>query len=200
MPTSAGTGSEVTPFAVITDETTGVKYPLADYELLPNMAIVDAELDDERAQGADGHPGIDALTHALEAYASVMATDYTDELAMEAAKMVFKICRAAITTAPRIPRPVNKCPMRRPWPAWRSQTRSSASATRWRTSSAYSIVPHGLANAMLICEVIRFNAADFPPKKGTFPQYKYPHTKARYAKVAITSAWKGATTLNGLRI
>ena len=185
VPTSAGTGSEVTPFAVITDETTGVKYPLADYELLPNMAIVDADLMMSAPKGLTSASGIDALTHALEAYASIMATDFTDGLALKATKLVFDYLPACYDNC------MNE-------PVAREKMGNAATIAGMAFANAFLGVchsmahklgafhhlPHGVANALLIEEVIRFNSEEVPPKMGTFPQYAYPHTKARYAEVA----------------
>ena len=185
IPTSSGTGSEVTPFAVITDDRTGTKYPLADYELLPNMAIIDADNMMNQPKGLTSASGVDALTHALEAYASIMATDYTDGLALKAMKGVFDY----------LPRAYEKGandPVAREKMADASCMAGMAFANAFlgvchsmaHKLGAYHHLPHGVANALLICEVLRFNAVEVPPKMGTFSQYQYPHTLARYAECA----------------
>ena len=185
VPTSAGTGSEVTPFAVITDETTGIKYPLADYELLPKMAIIDADFMMNMPKGLTSASGIDALTHALEAYASVMATPYTDGQALVAAKTIFEYLPRAYENGA-------KDPVAREKMADASTMAGIAFANAFlgvchsmaHKLGAFHHLPHGVANALMICEVIRFNSAEVPTKMGTFPQYAYPHTKRRYAEVA----------------
>lgn len=192
VPTSAGTGSEVTPFAVITDETTGVKYPLADYELMPNMAIVDADMMMNAPKGLTSASGIDAVTHALEAYASVMATDYTDGIALRALKMIFEYLPRAYDNGPNDP-------------VAREKMGNAATMAGMAFANAFLGVchsmahklgafhhlPHGIANALLIDEVIRFNSAEAPTKMGTFSQYDHPHTLARYAEVADYLGIKG---------
>lgn len=185
VPTSAGTGSEVTPFAVITDEKTGVKYPLADYELLPNMAIVDTDFHMSAPRGLTAASGIDAVTHALEAYASVMATDYTDGLALRALKVIFEY----------LPRAYDNGQVD---VEAREKTANAATMAGMAFANAFLGVchsmahklgafhhlPHGIANALMIEEVLRFNASEAPVKMGTFSQYDHPHTLARYAEVA----------------
>lgn len=183
--TSAGTGSEVTPFAVITDEKTGVKYPLADYELLPNMAIVDADFHMTAPKGLTAASGIDAVTHALEAYASMMATDYTDGLALRALKMIFEYLPRAYDNGLNDPEAREKM-------ANAATMAGMAFANAFlgvchsmaHKLGAFHHLPHGVANALMIDEVLRFNAAEVPAKMGTFPQYDHPHTLARYAEVA----------------
>ncbi len=185
IPTSSGTGSEVTPFAVITDESTGVKYPLADYELLPKMAIVDADNMMTQPKGLTSASGIDALTHALEAYASIMATDYTDGLALKAMKNVFEYLPSAYENGANDPIAREKM-------ADASTMAGMAFANAFlgvchsmaHKLGAYHHLPHGVANALLITEIMRFNAAEVPTKMGTFPQYEYPHCLARYAECA----------------
>ena len=185
VPTSAGTGSEVTPFAVITDESTGVKYPLADYELLPNMAIIDTDMHMTAPKGLTSASGIDAVTHALEAYASVMATDYTDGLALRSLKMIFDYLPRAYDNGPNDPVAREKM-------ANAATMAGMAFANAFlgvchsmaHKLGAFHHLPHGIANALLICEVMRFNAAEVPTKMGTFSQYDHPHTLARYAEVA----------------
>ena len=185
VPTSAGTGSEVTPFAVITDEKTSVKYPLADYELLPNMAIVDADFHMTAPKGLTAASGIDAVTHALEAYASMMATDYTDGLALQALKVIF-------TYLPRAYENGQNDPEAREKMANAATMAGMAFANAFlgvchsmaHKLGAFHHLPHGVANALMIDEVLRFNAAETPAKMGTFPQYDHPHTLERYAQVA----------------
>ncbi|MCI8590992.1 MAG: bifunctional acetaldehyde-CoA/alcohol dehydrogenase [Lachnospiraceae bacterium] len=185
IPTSSGTGSEVTPFAVITDDRTGTKYPLADYELLPNMAIIDADNMMEQPKGLTSASGVDALTHALEAYASIMATDYTDGLALKAMKSVFEYLPRAYENGANDPTAREKM-------ADASCLAGMAFANAFlgvchsmaHKLGAYHHLPHGVANALLICEVLRFNAVEVPPKMGTFSQYRYPHTLSRYAECA----------------
>ena len=192
VPTSAGTGSEVTPFAVITDERTGVKYPLADYELMPNMAIVDADMMMNAPKGLTSASGIDAVTHSLEAYASMMATDYTDGLALRSLKMVFEYLPRAYDNGPNDPVAREKM-------ANAATMAGMAFANAFlgvchsmaHKLGAFHHLPHGVANALMIDEVLRFNAVEVPAKMGTFPQYGYPHTLARYAEVADYLGIKG---------
>ena len=194
VPTSAGTGSEVTPFAVITDESTGVKYPLADYELMPNMAIVDADMMMDAPKGLTAASGIDAVTHALEAYASMMATDYTDGLALQALKVIFQYLPRAYADGPHDPVAREKM-------ANAATMAGMAFANAFlgvchsmaHKLGAFHHLPHGVANALMIDEVLRFNAAEAPAKMGTFPQYDHPHTLARYAEVADALGIAGAT-------
>ena len=183
IPTSSGTGSEVTPFAVITDENTGIKYPLADYELLPNMAIIDADNMMNQPKGLTSASGIDALTHALEAYASIMATDYTDGLALKAMKSIFNFLPRAYENGANDPEAREKM-------ADASTLAGMAFANAFlgvchsmaHKLGAYHHLPHGIANALLINLVMKFNACPVPTKMGTFSQYKYPHTLERYAE------------------
>jgi acetaldehyde dehydrogenase/alcohol dehydrogenase len=185
IPTSAGTGSEVTPFAVITDEKSGMKYPLADYELLPDMAIVDADLMMNAPKGLTSASGIDAMTHALEAYVSVMATDYTDGLALQALKTIFAYLPAAYNNGPQDPLAREKM-------ANAATIAGMAFANAFlgvchsmaHKLGAFHHLPHGIANALMIDEVMRFNAAEVPTKMGTFSQYDHPHTLARYEEIA----------------
>ena len=185
IPTSAGTGSEVTPFAVITDERTGVKYPLADYELLPKMAIIDADFHMTAPRGLTAASGIDAVTHALEAYASMMATDFTDGLALKALKVIFEYLPRAYDNGPNDPEAREKM-------ANAATMAGMAFANAFlgvchsmaHKLGAFHHLPHGVANALMIEQVLRFNAAEAPAKMGTFPQYDHPHTLARYAEVA----------------
>ncbi|MDR1092608.1 MAG: bifunctional acetaldehyde-CoA/alcohol dehydrogenase [Clostridiales bacterium] len=194
VPTTAGTGSEVTPFAVITDEKTGVKYPLADYELLPDMAVVDADLMMDAPKGLTAASGVDAVTHALEAYASMLATDFTDGLGLRSLKLMFEYLPRAYDGGANDP-------------VAREKTAHAATMAGMAFANAFLGVchsmahklgaffhlPHGVANALLIEEVLRFNAEPAPPKMGTFPQYAYPHTLARYAEVADSLGLGGRT-------
>ena len=185
VPTSSGTGSEVTPFAVITDENTGIKYPLADYELLPKMAIVDADMCMDQPKGLTAASGIDALTHALEAYASVMATEFTDGLALKAMKNIFDYLPAAFENG-------SHDAVAREKMATASTMAGMAFANAFlgvchsmaHKLGAFYHLPHGVANALLITDIMRFNASEVPSKMGTFPQYSYPHCKARYIECA----------------
>ena len=184
IPTSSGTGSEVTSFAVITDQNTGVKYPLADYQLMPNMSIVDADNMMSQPKGLTSASGIDVMTHALEAYASVMASDYTDGLALKAMKNVFEYLPTAYNDGTNVEA---RCKM-----ADASCMAGMAFNNAFlgvchsmaHKLGAYHHIPHGVANALLITLVMEFNASEVPTKMGTFPQYQYPHTLARYAECA----------------
>ncbi len=202
IPTSAGTGSEVTPFAVITDENTGVKYPLADYELLPNMAIIDTDFHMSAPKGLTAASGIDAVTHALEAYAAMLATDYTDGLALRSLKMIFEYLPRAYDNGQSDVEAREKM-------ANAATMAGMAFANAFlgichsmaHKLGAFHHLPHGVANALMIEEVIRFNAAEAPAKMGTFSQYDHPHTLARYAEVADYLGIKGnsdAEKLEGL--
>ena len=192
VPTTAGTGSEVTPFAVITDENTGVKYPLADYELMPDMAIVDADMMMNAPKGLTAASGIDAVTHDLEAIASMMATDYTDGLALKSLKTIFEFLPRAYDNGPNDPVAREKM-------ANAATMAGMAFANAFlgvchsmaHKLGAFHHLPHGVANALMIDEVLRFNAAEVPVKMGTFPQYDHPHTLARYAEVADYLGIKG---------
>lgn len=185
VPTSAGTGSEVTPFAVITDEKTGVKYPLADYELLPNMAIIDADFHMTAPKSLTAASGIDAVSHDLEAYAAMLATDYTDGLALRSLKMIFEYLPRAYDDGANDPEAREKM-------ANAATMAGMAFANAFlgvchsmaHKLGAFHHLPHGVANALMLEEVMRFNASEKPAKMGTFPQYGYPHTLARYAEVA----------------
>jgi len=194
VPTSAGTGSEVTPFAVITDEKSGVKYPLADYELMPNMAIVDADLMMNAPKGLTSASGIDAVTHAMEAYVSMLATDYTDGLALRSLKMVFEYLPRAYDNGPNDPVAREKM-------ANAATMAGMAFANAFlgvchsmaHKLGAFHHLPHGVANALMINEVIKFNASEAPEKMGTFSQYDHPHTLERYAEIADYLGVKGST-------
>lgn len=185
IPTSAGTGSEVTPFAVITDESTGIKYPLADYELLPNMAIIDTDFHMSAPKGLTAASGIDAVTHALEAYASMLATDYTDGLALKALKTIFEYLPRAYengqTDVEAREKMANAATMA--GMAFANAFLGVCHSMAHKLG-AFHHLPHGIANALMIEEVLRFNASDAPAKMGTFSQYDHPHTLARYAEVA----------------
>ncbi len=184
IPTSAGTGSEVTPFAVITDEETGIKYPLADYELLPKMAIVDADFQMTAPKGLTSASGIDAVSHALEAYASMMATDYTDGLALQALKIIFKYLPVAYADGTNVEA--------REKMANAATLAGMAFANAFlgvchsmaHKLGAYHHIAHGVANALMLEEVIRFNSKEAPVKMGTFPQYDHPKTLRRYAEIS----------------
>ena len=194
IPTTAGTGSEVTPFAVITDEVTGSKYPLADYELMPDIAIVDADLMMSIPKGLTSCSGIDAMSHSLEAIASVMATDFTNGIAKEAIKLIFDYLPSAYEKGAHDAIAREKM-------ANASTMAGMAFANAFlgvchsmaHKLGAYWHIPHGMANSLMLEEVIRFNSADKPTKMGTFPQYAYPQCKARYADVAQYCGLKGKT-------
>ncbi len=192
IPTSAGTGSEVTPFAVITDEKTGIKYPLADYELMPNMAIVDTDLHMSAPKGLTAASGIDAVTHALEAYAAMLATDYTDGLALRSLKMVFEYLPRAYdngqTDVEAREKMANAATMA--GMAFANAFLGVCHSMAHKLG-AFHHLPHGVANALMIDEVLRFNASEAPVKMGTFSQYDHPHTLARYAEVADYLGIKG---------
>ena len=185
VPTSAGTGSEVTPFAVITDGDTGVKYPLADYELLPNMAIIDTDFHMSAPRGLTAASGIDAVTHAVEAYAAMLATDYTDGLALQALKNIFKYLPRAYengqTDVEAREKMANAATMA--GMAFANAFLGVCHSMAHKLG-AFHHLPHGVANALMIEEVLRFNAAEAPAKMGTFSQYDHPHTLARYAEIA----------------
>ena len=199
IPTSAGTGSEVTPFAVITDEKTGVKYPLADYELMPDMAIVDADFHMTAPKGLTSASGIDAVTHSLEAIASMMATDYTDGLALRSLKMVFEYLPRAYDNG-------QNDPVAREKMANAATMAGMAFANAFlgvchsmaHKLGAFYHIPHGIANALMIDEVLRFNADPTPRKMGTFSQYDHPHTLEKYAEVADYLGVKGKTDADKL--
>ena len=194
IPTSAGTGSEVTPFAVITDEKTGVKYPLADYELLPNMAIIDTDFHMSAPKGLTAASGIDAVTHAVEAYAAMLATDYTDGLSLQALKNIFEYLPRAYDNG-------QTDVLAREKMANAATMAGMAFANAFlgvchsmaHKLGAFHHLPHGVANALMIEEVIRFNASEAPAKMGTFSQYDHPHTLARYAEIADALGLGGKT-------
>ena len=193
VPTSSGTGSEVTPFAIITDKTTGIKWPLADYELMPNMAIVDTDNMMSAPKGLTCASGIDVMTHALEAYASVMASDYTDGLALQAIKLVFEYLPRAYKDGSDVEARAHM--------ANASCMAGMAFANAFlgvnhslaHKLGAFHHLPHGIANAVVLLHVLRYNSAEVPTKMGTFPQYQYPHTLARYAEVGRYVGLTGET-------
>lgn len=194
VPTSAGTGSEVTPFAVITDEKTGVKYPLADYQLMPNMAVIDTDFHMSAPKGLTAASGIDAVTHALEAYASVMATDYTDGLALQALKVIFEYLPRAydngttdIKAREKMANAATMAGM-----AFANAFLGVCHSMAHKLGAFYHL-PHGVANALMIEQVLRFNACEAPIKMGTFSQYDHPHTLERYAEVADALGLGGDT-------
>jgi len=192
IPTSSGTGSEVTPFAIITDAESGVKWPLADYTLLPNMAIVDTDNMMTQPKGLTSASGVDVLTHALEAYVSIMASDYTDSLALKAGKLVFQYLARAYDN----PNDVEA----RDHMANASCLAGMAFANAFlgvnhsmaHKLGAFHHIPHGWANAVILTRVMRYNSAEVPTKMGTFPQYEYPHAKARYAEFGRACGFTGA--------
>ncbi len=194
IPTSSGTGSEVTPFAIITDADTGVKWPIADYELMPNMAIVDVDNAMTAPKGLTSASGIDVMTHAIEAYVSVMATDFTDGLAMKAAKLVFENLPEAYEKGADAPKAREKMHNA-------STLAGMAFANAFlglnhsmaHKLGAFHHLPHGVANALILTDVMRYNAAEAPVRMGTFPQYEYPHALARYAELGRYCGCKGDT-------
>lgn len=191
IPTSSGTGSEVTPFAIITDEETGTKYPLADYELLPNMAIIDTDNMMSQPKGLTSASGIDVLTHAIEAYVSIMATEFTDGLALKAIKNVFQYLPACYDNGNDV--------YAREKMAEASCMAGMAFANAFlglnhsmaHKLGAYHHLPHGVANALILTDVMRYNAVEVPPKMGTFSQYQYPHALERYAEAARFAGIQG---------
>ena len=194
IPTSSGTGSEVTPFAIITDATTGVKWPIADYELLPNMAIVDVDNAMTAPKGLTSASGIDVMTHAIEAYVSIMASDYTDGLAMKAVKLVFDNLPSAYENGATDPKAREEM-----------HTASCMAGMAFANAflgvnhsmahklGAFHHLPHGVANALILTEVMRYNAAEVPTKMGTFSQYQYPHALQRYAELGRFAGCTGNT-------
>ena len=194
IPTSSGTGSEVTPFAVITDQSSGIKYPIADYELMPNMAIVDTDNMMNAPKGLTAASGIDAVTHALEAYVSMLATDFTDTLALKSLELVFKYLPACYENG------ANE-PVAREKVAHAATMAGMAFANAFlgvchsmaHKLGAFHHLPHGVSNALMIEQVIRFNSVESPVKMGTFPQYEYPKTQARYAEISKHLGFAGKT-------
>ncbi|EKQ66873.1 alcohol dehydrogenase, class IV [Leptolyngbyaceae cyanobacterium JSC-12] len=185
IPTTSGTGSEVTPFAVVTDDHAGIKYPLADYALTPNMAIVDPELVLNMPKRLTAYGGIDALTHALESYVSVLTTEFTEGLALEAIALLFKYLPRAYQNGAKDPEAREKVHYAATIAgmAFANAFLGVCHSMAHKLGSTFH-VPHGLANALMISHVIRYNATDVPFKQAIFPQYKYPHAKERYAKIA----------------
>jgi acetaldehyde dehydrogenase/alcohol dehydrogenase len=185
IPTTSGTGSEVTPFAVVTDRHHNIKYPLADYALTPSMAIVDPELVLHMPQRLTAYGGLDALTHALEAYVSVLASEYTNGLALEAIRLIFKYLPSAYHNGANDPKAREKM-------HYAATIAGMAFANGFLGichSMAHQLgatfqIPHGLANALMISHVIRYNATDAPFKQAAFSQYKYPNARWRYARIA----------------
>ncbi len=200
VPTSAGTGSEVTPFAVITDQESGIKYPLADYELLPNMAIIDTDFHMTAPRGLTAASGIDAVSHALEAYASVMATDYTDGLAKQALKTIFRYLPRAYdngqTDVEAREKMANAATMA--GMAFANAFLGVCHSMAHKLG-AFHHIPHGVANALMLEEVLRFNSAEAPVKMGTFSQYDHPHTLERYAEIADALGLGGKTDTEKLK-
>ena len=192
VPTSAGTGSEVTPFAVITDEQTGQKYPLADYELLPKMAIVDSNMMMNAPKGLTSASGIDALVHSIEAYVSMMSTEFTDGLALEAIKIIFEYLPRAYENGANDPEAREKM-------ANAATMAGMAFANAFlgichsmgHKLGAYHHLAHGVTVGLVLDEVMRFNSAEVPNKMGTFPQYDHPHTLRKYAQIAEVLGIKG---------
>ena len=201
IPTTAGTGSEVTPFAVITDEKTGIKYPLADYELMPKMAIIDPDLHMTAPKGLTASSGIDAASHALEAYASMMATDYSDAMAIGALKLIFEYLPLAykngatdIVAREKMANAATMAGM-----AFANAFLGVCHSMAHKLG-AYHHVQHGIANALMLDEVLRFNAANAPVRMGTFPQYDHPHTIERYAQIADALKLGGNTNEEKLEL
>ena len=192
IPTSSGTGSEVTPFAIITDAETGVKWPIADYELMPNMAIVDVDNMMSQPKGLTSASGIDVMTHAIEAYVSIMASDYTDGLALKAVKAVFDYLPSAYENGANDPVAREKM-------ANASCLAGMAFANAFlglnhsmaHKLGAFHHLPHGVANALLLTEVMKYNAEEAPTKMGTFSQYEYPHALSRYAELGRFAGCQG---------
>ncbi len=194
VPTTAGTGSEVTPFAIITDQRDGTKYPITDYELLPNMAIIDSDLMLTIPKGLTRASGIDALTHCIEAYASMYATSFTDALAKEAISEIFAYL-------PRAYKNLGNDPVAREHMAHAATLAGMAFANAFlgidhscgHKLGAYHHLPHGVCVSLMLDEVMKFNAGERPTKMGTFPQYQYPHTLRRYAEIAEMLGLTGKT-------
>ena len=192
IPTSAGTGSEVTPFAVITDEKSGIKYPIADYELIPDMAIVDVDFHMSAPKSLTAASGIDAVTHALEAYVSMLATDYTDSLSLSALKIIFEYLPRAYENGEKdlVAREKMANAATMAGMAFANSFLGICHSMAHKLGAAFNL-PHGVSNALMINEVIRFNSSERPLRMGTFPQYSYPHTARRYAEIAENLGLKG---------
>jgi acetaldehyde dehydrogenase/alcohol dehydrogenase len=193
IPTTSGTGSEVTPFAVVTDDRTGIKYPIADYELTPNMAIVDAQLVMTMPKKLTAYGGLDALTHAIEAIGSVLATDYTNGIAMEAIGLLMQYLPVAYENPnDRVAREKVHNAATMAGMAFANAFLGICHSMAHKLGAAFDL-PHGLANALLITHVIRYNATDKPAKQAAFPQYEYPQAKQRYARIASYLGLEGKT-------
>ncbi len=192
IPTTSGTGSEVTPFSIITDDREGVKYAIADYALTPSMAIVDSDLVLSMPKGLCSASGIDVLTHALESYVSSMATEYTRGLSTEAGKLVFDYLPTSYATGDTYAREKMHAASTLAGMAFANAFLGVCHSMAHKLGVAFNI-PHGIANALLFCQVIRFNATDKPTKQCAFPQYKFPHAKAAYAEYATAMGFKGKT-------
>ncbi|MGN0014304.1 MAG: iron-containing alcohol dehydrogenase, partial [Candidatus Gastranaerophilaceae bacterium] len=194
IPTTSGTGSEVTPFSIITDDKCGVKYAIADYALTPSMAIIDPNFVDGMPKGLTSASGIDALVHAIEAYVSCMATNFTNSNALEACKLVFKYLSRSYHEGANDPIAREKM-------HYAATIAGMAFANAFLGlchSMAHKLgamfhVPHGVANALLIRQIIKYNATDCPKKQATFPQYKYPCAVERYAQIADELKLGGST-------
>ena len=192
VPTSAGTGSEATPFAVITDDETGIKYPLADYELMPKMAIVDADMMMNAPKGLTSASGIDALVHSIEAYVSIMATEFSDSLALEAIKLIFEYLPRAYENGANDPEAREKM-------AHAATIAGMAFANAFlgichsmgHKLGAFHHLPHGVTVALVLNEVMKFNSVDAPTKMGTFPQYDHPNALRKYAEIAESLGIEG---------
>ncbi|MDR1167588.1 MAG: bifunctional acetaldehyde-CoA/alcohol dehydrogenase [Heliobacteriaceae bacterium] len=183
IPTTSGTGSEVTPFAVITDDKTHIKYPIADYALTPNMAIIDPNFVDSMPKGLCAASGIDALTHAVEAYVSVLATNFTNSPALEAVKLIFRYLPRSYAGNDPVAREKIHYASTLAGMAFANSFLGVCHSMAHKLGAAFNI-PHGVANALLINQVIRYNATDCPKKQGVFPQYKFPNAKAKYGQIA----------------
>ena len=192
IPTTSGTGSEVTPFSIITDDKTGVKYAIADYALTPSMAIVDTDLVLTMPRGLCAASGIDVMTHALESYVSCMATDYTRGLSIESGKLIYENLIKSYETADAEAREKVHHAATIAGMAFANAFLGVCHSMAHKLGAAFHI-PHGFANALLICQVIRYNANDCPAKQATFPQYRFPNTKAAYAAFARGIGLKGKT-------
>jgi len=194
IPTTSGTGSEVTPFAVVTDDRTGLKYPIADYALPPQIAIVDTELVMNMPKSLTAAGGVDAVTHALEAIASVLATDYTNSMALESLRVLFKYLPRAyeagaedIRAREKVHNAASMAGM-----AFANAFLGLCHSMAHKLGAAFHI-PHGVANGLLISWVIKFNSTDNPTKQTSFPQYEYPDAISRYARIADYLSLGGAT-------
>lgn len=187
IPTTSGTGSEVTPFAVVTDEKTHIKYPVADYALTPSIAVIDANFVDNMPKSLTAAGGIDTLVHALEAYVSVMATNYTNSLALEAIKQIFRYLPSAYHNGAKDPKAREKVHNAATIAgmAFANAFLGLCHSMAHKLGAMYNI-PHGIANALLICQIIRYNANDKPTRQAAFPQYELPEAKTRYAQIAHT--------------